>query len=299
MITSYQGELAACITAVAWTITSLAFASASKKIGSIAVNILRLFLAFIILSVFNFIFRGIAFPFDADVHQWVWLSISGIVGFVLGDLFLFKAFALVGARVSMLIMGFAPFIAAFSAWVMMGESVGAKGLLGMIVTLAGVSLVVLERRRNGEHSLGFSYSVKGIFFAFGGAVGQGIGIVLSKYGMNGFGPFPSTQIRIFAGTIGFALIITVLKRWRSVFNSISDSQAMRALSIGTFFGPFIGVSFSLMAVQYTAAGIASTIMSVVPVLLIIPSYFIFGEKITSKEVYGAILSFAGVALFFL
>ena len=77
---SYTGELAALATAVFWTITAMAFEVGSKNIGSMALNMIRLVLAFIFLSVFNLIARGLIFPIDASVHAWVWLSVSGLVG---------------------------------------------------------------------------------------------------------------------------------------------------------------------------------------------------------------------------
>jgi drug/metabolite transporter (DMT)-like permease len=301
MTFSHPGEAAACITAVAWTITSVSFEIASKRIGTLPVNILRLFGALILLTIFGFFFRGKALPSDANAHQFIWLSVSGIVGFVLGDLFLFRAFVLIGARVSMLIMCLAPFIAACCAFAFLGETVSRLGISGMLITLTGVALVVFKRDSNNAKISGIrlSFPKKGILYALLGAVGQGMGIVLSKYGMDGFDPFASTQIRIFAGTIGFAAVITVMQRWNHVKQGIHDKRAVAALSVGTFFGPFIGVSFSLVAVTYTSAGIASTIMSIVPVLLIIPSRILFKEKITAKGIIGAVLSFAGVALFFL
>ena len=69
--------------------------------------------------------------------------------------------------------------------------------------------------------------------------------------------------------------------------------------IAVFTGPFLGVSFSLMAVQYTAAGIASTIMAMTPIIILIPSYYLFKQPITLKSIIGAIVSCIGVSLFFL
>ena len=74
---------------------------------------------------------------------------------------------------------------------------------------------------------------------------------------------------------------------------------MLQLSLGAFFGPFLGVSFSLIAIKYADTGIASTIMSIVPVLIIPPSIILYKEKVTLKEVSGALLAVTGVAMFFL
>ena len=136
--------------------------------------------------------------------------------------------------------------------------------------------------------------------SFAGALGQSGGLILSKIGMsNNYNPFAATQIRIITGIIGFVILITVLKRWKGVFTSLSNGKAMTRIGLGSFFGPFLGVSFSLIAVQYTQTGIASTIMAIVPILIIPPSIFIFKQKITVWESIGAFISVAGVALFFI
>ena len=117
--------------------------------------------------------------------------------------------------------------------------------------------------------------------------------------MEGYDVFASTQIRIITGIAGFAIIITLLRRWGNVASAIRNPPAMKALVIGAFFGPFLGISFSLLAVKFTQAGIASTIMAIVPILILAPSAWIYKEKITAVEIAGAVLSVAGVAFFFI
>lgn len=300
----YFGELAALVTAIFWTITALAFESAGKKVGSLSVNIIRLSLAFIYLGVLSLIMEGHVLPMGASTHNWVWLSISGLVGFVLGDLFLFQAYVVVGARISMLIMSLAPPIAAITGWLMMGETMNPKGIAGMVITFFGISITILAKRggepRNGLlSSIHFRYPIKGILLALGGAAGQGIGLVLSKYGIEDYSPFAATQIRVITGIIGFLIVITYMGFWPRVRSAVANISAMKRMSVGAFFGPFLGVSFSLLAIKYTSSGVASTIISIVPVLIIVPSVFIMKEKITWIEVIGAIIAVCGVSLFFI
>ncbi len=299
----YYGELAALLTAVFWTVTALAFESASRKVGSLSVNLLRLATAFVFLSVFAWISRGKAFPVDAGMHQWVWLSLSGLVGFVLGDLFLFQSYVVIGSRISMLIMSLAPPMAAIIGWLTMGETLTLKQAIAMAVVLAGIVLVVLERQAPDENGNGkrvrFSYPIAGILLAFGGALGQAGGLVLSKYGMAGYGVIPSVQIRVITGIVGFTLFFALSNKWRSLIEAVQNGKAMKRLLVGAFFGPFLGVSFSLLAVKHTSTGVASALMSIVPVLIIAPAVIVFKEKITAKELIGAIVTVVGVAIFFL
>ncbi len=295
---SHVGELAALITAGFWTITAISFELAGKKIGSLALNWIRLVIGLVFLSVATLIMRGQFFPIDASAHIWTWLLISGFIGFTFGDLCLFEAFVIIGSRLSMLIMALVPPFTAILSWMILGETLSIVDILGMSLTIGGIAWVVMERPE-GEDGRIFKHSIKGVLLAVGGALGQAIGLILSKYGMDDYNAFAATQIRIIAGIIGFTILFFPLKKWGTIRDAFSNHKGMLFSSIGAFFGPFLGVSFSLIAVQKTLAGVASTIMAVVPILIIPPSVIFFKEKVTLKELVGAVIAVAGVALLFL
>ena len=167
-------------------------------------------------------------------------------------------------------------------------------------------VVITEKKKLDDQKAGvknkklqFSFSPKGMLFAFLGSVGQAMGLVLSKYGMQDYNVFAATQIRIIAGSIGFILLITLLKRWPNVKIAIADSNGMKFVLIGSIFGPFLGVYTSLLAIKYTTVGIASTIMAIIPILIIPPAILIYKEKVTLKEVIGAFIALIGIVLFFI
>jgi len=291
------GELAALGTAFCWTITAIAFETASRKVGSIAVNFIRLVMALALLSIFSWFNRGLFFPLDASVHSWYWLIFSGLVGFVIGDLFLFEAFTLIGSRLSMLIMTLVPPITATLGWLIMAEQMSWFNIMGMAMTISGIALVIFEKHSPDGKKI--RYPVKGLFFAFLGAAGQATGYVLSKYGMGEYDPFAATQIRVIAGIVGFIIVVSFFRRWKAVFGALPQRKPMLLMLLGATFGPFIGVSLSLLAAQNTTTGIAATIMAITPILIIPPTLIFFKQKVSWKEVAGAIISVAGVSLFFI
>jgi drug/metabolite transporter (DMT)-like permease len=297
-IGNHIGELAALLTAIFWTVTSIAFEDASRKVGSVAVNFLRLVAGFIFLSIFTMISRGLPFPVDASAENWIWLTLSGFIGFVFGDLFLFKSYTMIGSRFSMLIMTLVPPITALAGWIIMDERLTALQYFGMMLTFSGIAMAVFSRERKGER-ISLKLSPRGILYAFGGAVGQALGLVLSKFGMKDYDPFASTQIRILAGIVGFATLITVIGRWNGIRSALNNANGMKSLTIGAIFGPFLGVSFSLIAVKHTQTGIASTIMALVPVFILLPAVLLFRQKVTLAELAGSILSVGGVAILFI
>lgn len=297
MLQAHYGELAALTTAICWTVTAVCFESAGKKVGSLSVNFIRLFIAFVLLGAFTSITRGMFLPFDATGSNWLWLLVSGLIGFVIGDLFLFQAYVEIGSRISLLIMSSAPPLTAILGYFFMGERITLTGILGMLVAMAGIVLVILSRNKD-EKKIELSYSAKGILYAFIGALGQALGLLFSKFGMGSYNPFAATQIRVIAAMAGFAVVITASRNWGKLGIALKDAKAMKFISVGSFFGPFLGVSFSLLAVQYTATGIVSTITSISPILIIPASIIIFKEKVLPKEMLGALITIAGVALLF-
>jgi drug/metabolite transporter (DMT)-like permease len=290
---THTGEIAALFTAFSWTICSLCFEKAGRRVGSLSVNIIRIFLGVIFLGITTLITRGMFFPMDATSHNWLWLGISGIIGFFIGDLFLFKAYTMIGSRTSQLVMSLAPMFTAIIGFLFLAELLSWKSILGIIVSVAGIMIAVAGKR------LKLNVSPKGFLFALGGAIGQAIGLVLSKKGMGDYDAVASTQIRAIFGFVCFVLLVTFLKRWRQIFRSTKDLQSMKMISIGSVFGPFIGVSLSLYAVQHTGTGIAATLMALVPIIIIVPSAIMFKEKITVQQVTGALISIGGASIFFL
>lgn len=292
------GEIAALLTAVFWTITALAFESASIKVGSLSVNLIRLVIGLLFLCLFTWIHRGLFFPMDATYDNWLWLSLSGFVGFVLGDLFLFKSYTIIGSRFAMLVMTLVPPITALLGWMILGEKLTFYSYVGMFLTFTGIAMAIFSRGKT-KMKISLKLAPIGILYAFGGAVGQAAGLVLSKFGMKDYDPFAATQIRIIAGIFGFAVLVSFMGRWKKIWNAMLHLPAMTGITIGSFFGPFLGVSFSLLAVKHTMTGIASTIMAIVPVLIIPPAILIYKQKVTLLEVIGAVVSVCGVALFFI
>jgi len=291
------GEIAALLTAFCWTLSGIAYEKAGKKVGSLVVNYIRLIIGFIFVSLYSLATRGLFFPMDATYHNWIWLSLSGFIGFFLGDLFLFQAYVEVGTRISLLIMASSPPLTALLEFIFLKEKLDVISLLGMLITILGIAIVILSKEEGKKIKI--NHSKKGLICAFLGALGQAIGLIISRIGMGNYNPLAATQIRIIAGFIGFNILIIFLKKFKQVKIALKDKKAMQEITIGSLFGPFIGVTLSLVSLQYTSAGISSTISSITPVTIIPFSVFLFKEKVKLKEILGAIISVMGVAILFL
>ena len=276
----------------------MAFEAAGKRIGSLNVNLSRVVLGALFLSGFCYLRRGLWLPSDASLHAWLWLSASGIAGLTLGDMCLLKAFVLVGSRISALIMAFVPMLSALISWLFLGELLSLQDQAGMLLTTTGIVMVVM-RRPNGRGVDRNGYPLKGLLLALGGAIGQSVGLVFSKFGMGTYDAFAANHIRLLAALAGFIVIFLLTGRWRGVLPATRHRAGMGFATLGSFFGPFVGVSLSLYAVQHTQVGVAATIIALVPVFIIPPAVLIKKEVIGLRDVAGASIAVAGSVLLFL
>jgi drug/metabolite transporter (DMT)-like permease len=293
----YLGELSALATAVLWTGGFISFTNATRRVGSVYVNVVRLFIA----VAFLFVTIVISGSFEhITVPQAGYLTASGMVGFVFGDTFLFKSFEYVSVRISSLIMSTAPAIAAVLAFYFLDETLLPLGVLGIIITIAGIMLVLLERKEESGHHM--PVSTVGVVFALLGATGQAGGLILAKcaFSIGKINGFYATFVRASTASLVLLALNYFTGRFTHPVRVFSnDRKALGFVALGAFFGPYLGVTFSLIAISITNVAIAATIMATVPIMMLPAVRIIYKEKLSWRAVAGAITAVVGVGILFL
>ena len=318
--------------AVSWTVTALFAEVASKRMGSLPLNVVRMTMSLTLLVLTLWLTLGVPWPRYADGSTWLWLLVSGVVGYVIGDYCLMQGYIYIGSRFGQLFMTLSAPTAALTGRLLLGEQMRPLAILGMVVTLSGIALSILGRSDavGTRHAVSLQLRLprKGVFFAAVAGICQGFGLVLSKIGLQHYDaaiaaaglsdrlvpdgavlplplylsvPFAATMIRATMGLVGFFLLLRVFnKDWKQkLSHAVHDRRAMWCVLGATVFGPFIGVSASLLATQYTATGIAQTLFALTPILIIAPAAWLFHQRVTPREVLGAVISVIGVCLFFI
>ena len=295
----HLGEIAALLTSVFFSFTAVIFSQASYRVGSQITNRVRLVIALIYLMIINLILLGQPLPIGAGIDRWVWLSLSGVIGLALGDMFLFRSYEHIGPRLGMLLLSLAPVIGALVAWIFFGETLRFGQIAGIAITLGGIAWVVSTRpaeNSNQPHVTG-----RGLLYGVLAATGQAVGLVFSKQGMTGdFSPFAGNAIRMLAAMVVFWLMTFAQRQGRETIAVVRHNRsAVGLIALGALVGPVLGVSASLLAVQHAEVGVASTLMALPPVFLLPMSYFLFKERFGWQTVAGTFVAMAGVALLFL
>ncbi len=297
----YTGEIAALFTSLCWTISATAYTYSGNKIGAQVVNRLRLLVAILMLVAINWIFYGEPIPLQASPDRWIWLSLSGFVGLAVGDAFLFQAYSLIGARMGLLLLSLSPVFSTLIAWLFLGETLSLIQLIGMLLALGGISWVIFAKRATSDIDIHPRKVLLGVIYGVLAAIGQAGGLVLSRQGMvDGFPPFAGTLIRMIAAFIALWLLAVLQKKAKTTLVTACQNPRITALVFfGSIFGPVVGVSLSLLAVQYVKLGIASTLMALPPVIMMPVGYFFFHEKFGWQAILGTFITIAGVATLFI
>jgi drug/metabolite transporter (DMT)-like permease len=295
----YLGELAALGTASCWSIGSMFFDAAGRRIGPNNVNRIRIVLAAVLLSVALGVSTGRFIPGDISTSRLFWLSLSGLIGLVLGDACFFTSLVILGPRRATLLMSAAPVITALFAWPILGEALSLTAITGIGVATVGIVWVSSERRGTARVERSGSL-IAGALWGLGGAAGQAIGLVLAKLGMGQeVTPLEATFCRMVAAAAFLWFFTLISGRLMTTLRALHNWRGLAYSLGGAFVGPFIGVWLSLIAVKHTEAGIAATIMAAVPVLVILLEIAVHHERPTIRAAFGALITMGGIGVLFL
>jgi drug/metabolite transporter (DMT)-like permease len=301
---SIVGEIAAVATSFLWTVNSLFFASAGKRIGSLSVNAYRLIMAVGFLAVSHVILLGTILPMATN-QQWFWMGMSGIVGLCIGDFGYFGALVEIGPRRSVLLMALSPIFASIAAYLMLGEVIPTLAIIGIAVTLGGVVIVVLEEEEHsGEKPVSKKQRNYGLLLATIGAIGQGLGLVLAKKGIYSnpgiaLNPLSATLMRMILGALSVWIVAAAARKLPELRNAVNNKEGISRTAAGAFIGPFLGVTLSMVAVTYTDAGVAQTLLSLMPVFIIPVVWVLYKQRTSLRGIVGAVMAVVGVSILFL
>ncbi len=303
----YLGESAALSCSLFWALCSIAFASAGRRIGATAVNQIRIYMALVALGVLHLALVGSIWPAGVSDRQLWLLLVSGFIGLAIGDLCLFLCMTAIGPRLGTLLMATSPAMTAAIAWQWLDEAIGVAGLAGMALILIGVAAVLSDRRsEEGWRAPAQMSPIVAVLLGLGGALGQAVGLILAKDGMAAFAteetaiePLSATLVRMAAGALGMVVIAIVSGHARRTMRAFQDRRAIGTTAVGAVFGPILGVWMSAVAVAYADAGVAATLMSLAPVLMLPIARVAYGARPGPAGILGTLLAVIGCAALFL
>ena len=326
---SFQGEIAALSAACLWAIASVVYGRLGERIPPLQLNLLKGIVA-IALLLLTIVLSGEFFPSIAPIPLCL-ILLSGVVGIGFGDTVFFASINSLGARRALLMGTLAPPMTAIGAMIFLQEELNLSAWCGILLTILGVAWVVTERTPEGrgtrvEGGQGSSFSSsssrattnlwRGIGFGVLAAVANALGALFSRaaFAQSVMNPLWAALLRLSAGVLIvliFTSAKTVLKSllyrlWRLLESPLENlvsiaevrrSRVLIAIIFAAFCGTYLGIWLQQIALKYTAAGVASTLLQTSPVF-VIPIGIWLGEKVSWRAIAGVIIAIAGVGLLF-
>ncbi|HLQ38607.1 MAG TPA: EamA family transporter [Planctomycetota bacterium] len=293
------GECAALGTAVSWSISSLAFALASRRVGGLPTNQFRLLAAVPGLLLLHVVLLGELWP-SLPAGDLLLLGASGLAGLVLGDLGYFYALAVIGPRTSSVLMATWPGMATAIIWACGTETPSLQMAGGVAVTFTGVVLVLLRGRDGSlwneapsprQRRLAIAGALLGALGQAGGSVL--VNIVAVRSTLPGLS---AALVRMVAAAVGIVAVAALRGEAKAWLRVLADRRACGGALIGTLFGPILGVWLSMVALAHSPVGVAATLMATTPVFLMPIARVVYGARIGVLGVVGTLLAVGGVAL---
>ncbi len=292
------GQTLAVLTAACFATVSSVWSFVGKRIGSNSVTHIRLWLSVPPIIVVHYLFTGYLFPHFIDSTALIFFLISGVFGFAVADLFIFRSLVLIGVRETLVILTLSPIFGALISWFALDETLTYMQILGIMVTVGGVMWVIYEEGQNRRKAN--KVEKLGIPFALAGALAQTLANILSKSGlMLDVHPISGTYLRIIAGLLSVVIFSMLRKSFIDDIRKMRHVKLTALLFAAAIIGPIAGVIISLYALTMAPVGIVTALIQVSPILLLPFDYFVLKKKITWKVVAGTFIAIGGAAILFL
>ncbi len=237
------------------------------------------------------------------VESWVWLSLSGLVGVVIGDTLYFRSLQILGPRRALIMATTGPIFSAALGWIFLRESLLFWGLMGVLMTVGGVIVVVADRKAINEAPGLMPGRIRvGVLTGIGGAVCQAVGGVFSKLGMRDSegleicNALEATFIRLLIAAIATTGFVILRKQFLSMARRVVEKETIRPLLLATTLGTWLGIWFSQIAYNHSEIAVAQTLLSTCPLFAIPIVWYLHRHRVTSYSIVGTIIALVGIAL---
>jgi drug/metabolite transporter (DMT)-like permease len=293
-----MGESAALASSAMWAAASLLFAGLGARMGALGLNLLKCCLAAAGLVLTLWLVEGAPWPRGLDATATAWLAASGLVGLTIGDTAFFHALVRLGPRRALLLWALVPPTTAMAAVPLLGEPVSLPLVVGMALSMGGVTWVI--RERSGGPDGGVADGVRvGLVLGLVSVLCQAGGNILTKLGGAEISALGISVVRLLFGTAGILLHAMVAGAVRPAFRVLRDRGQLGRLLFATFIGTYLGLWLVNAGLRYTDAGVASTLSSLSPIFVLPLARIFLGERLSARAIVGACVACAGVAVLFL
>jgi drug/metabolite transporter (DMT)-like permease len=293
----YQGEIAALIAAFFWTCSSMLWGKI--HLSAFTLNACKNCIGVLLISI-HVLFVSVgsgSIQVSTDASAWGWLALSGLIGIVVGDTLYFRSLQILGPRRALVLACLSPLFAVALDRLFLAHPIGLFVLLGILLTVTGVIVVVLDRKASAE-APGLLPGKTGAGVACGilGALCQASGGLFSQQGMENCGALEATLIRLLVAAVATICWIASRKKHRATITKSIKREHFKYLIPATALGTWLGILFSQIAYKYADLSIAQTLLSTCPLFAIPIMWILYRQRVNLLGFVGTVVAIFGIWL---
>jgi drug/metabolite transporter (DMT)-like permease len=198
-----------------------------------------------------------------SAHAWGYLLLSGCAGLCIGDLFLFRAFATLGAGRSLVLFSFQPLILGIYGYFILDQIFTLNQTLAVICMIICVFMFMLERNK-----MTGTWDVKSFIWAFIGICLDALGVMLTRSAYEYAPELETFQVNTIRclGAIGAFLLLNPMSNLRTMKEFLQLRKREQSLvGAASLFGCFVSLAMYLAALKYAHVGTLTAISITGPV----------------------------------
>lgn len=223
--------------------------------------------------------------------------LSGMMGLGLADLFLIKAFALMGPGRTMMLFGFQPVIIGVVSYFAFGQAIDPDKIYAILFFVVCLYIFSLESFRKQGH-----WNVKASLFALGGVALDGLGVLLTRYAFDNSPGIGTTEGNLYRA-LGALLLFGAISRvkpfgFRAGLRQLGSGGRLW-ITVGAVAGTYLSLMFYLSAIRYSGALAAVSGIAITGTLFAALFECLYERKAPSGYLLTALVFFgAGMAFLF-
>ena len=278
-------------TSVCIALATLISAEVVKAVGGpMALSRWRMLIGFLMLAV---IATAVGGWDSVSARHFPLIVLSSLVAIVVADPALNAGIALIGARRTGLIFSLSAPFAAVLGFLVLGETLGLRQLVGCALVTFGIAIAIGFIRKPASGPVATRNS--SVHAAFGQAVGI---LSMRPVMIDQPDPFAVMALRgLVAVVVLWAYHFGSPKTWKSRIG-IPDGQTLARVSLGVFIGYVAGMSMLMVALTGTSVAVASTLSSMAPVAILPMLWLRTGDRLAWPSWFGAFVTVLGTAVLF-
>jgi len=277
------GEALSVATALLWAASTILSAETLKEIDPLSANIFKTFFSAVSMLPIAFAMGEIHNMSKVSLYGLLSVIFAVMIGFGVGDTFLFESITLIGVSRSYTIAYTYPLFTMALATLFLGEPILLKYLLGTVIIFLGIITILTNKNSDDVKE-----SSKGLLEAFTTAISWSVATILIATGLKEISVVSANAIRY----PFLFLFLLVFSRWWRKKPKVSRGNLALSAASGVLGMTLGGITF-LYGIQLIGVSRATPLCSSAPVWASLMSSLFLKEKLTWRIVASSLMVVAG------